>query len=155
MNICKFLWKQFICCAYATSYWGNGDQQQSQANQESSSENQDNRISGGNGSINLSTNRSDISGVTITTIDAGAVGGAFDFARDVATGAANTAAASSSANLAVTKSAMQAVQDAYAGSTEKIASAYTEGKAGEQKIMVAAGLLIVGVVAMKALGKGA
>ncbi len=94
------------------------------------------------------------------------VGKAFDFAQSITSGAADELAASGARQVAVTKSAMAAVQDAYGGAasevkaayqntTDKIAGAYTEAKAGEQKVMVGVGLVIVGIVALKALGKSA
>jgi hypothetical protein len=94
------------------------------------------------------------------------VGKSFDFASAIASGAANELAASGARQVAVTKDAMTAVQDAYGGAasevkaayqntTDKIAGAYTEAKAGEQKVMVAVGLAIVGMVALKALGRSA
>ncbi len=60
---------------------------------------------------------------------------------------------------------MKSVQDAYSASgqlvskanekvTDTLAAAYETAKAGEQKIMVGVGLAIVGIVAVKALGKG-
>lgn len=117
-------------------------------------ETQDNRISGGNGSVNLVTSRSSVGGnVNISTTDFGAVSKSFDFAQAIATGAANTAAASANQVTAIAKDAMASVKDAYGDSNESLAAAYETAKAGEQKVMVAVGLAIVGVVAIKAMNK--
>ncbi|MFZ4878440.1 hypothetical protein ACL9RI_25420 [Janthinobacterium sp. Mn2066] len=127
----------------------DSDSSQTQIN-----ESQDNRITGGTGSVNLVTSRSSVGGnVNISTTDFGSVGRSFDFAEAIAKGAANTAAASAAQVQAVATDAMKSVQAAYGDSNETLADAYKTSKAGEQKVMVAVGMAIVGVVALKALGR--
>lgn len=125
------------------------DSSQTQVN-----ESQDNRITGGTGSVNLVTSRSSVGGnVNISTTDFNSVGRSFDFAEAIAKGAANAAAASAGQVQAIATDAMKSVQAAYGDSSETLADAYKTSKAGEQKVMVAVGMAIVGVVALKALGK--
>jgi len=127
----------------------DSDSSQTQIN-----ESQDNRITGGTGSVNLSTSRSSVGGdINISTTDFGSVDRSFTFAEQIAKGAANTAAASAAAVQAMATDAMTSVKDAYGDSSETLADAYKTAKAGEQKVMVAVGMAIVGVVAIKALGK--
>ncbi len=83
------------------------------------------------------------------------VGRSFGFAEQIAAGAANEVAASGARSNAVTQSAMESVKSAYAANGEKLATAYENSKAGEQKVMVGAALAVVAVVALKALGRGA
>lgn len=94
------------------------------------------------------------------------VGKAFDFAKQISNNAADETAASGARSTGIATSAMKSVQDAYSKSgemvskanekvTDTLAAAYETAKAGEQKIMVGVGLAIVGIVAVKALGKGA
>lgn len=126
----------------------------SDSSQKQIQESQDNRVSGGTGSVNLVTSRSSIGGnVNIKTTDFGAVTKAFDFASVIAQGAANESAASGAAVQQIATSAMQSVRQAYEGSAGEVAAAYQTAKSGEQKVMVGVGLAILGIVAMKALGK--
>jgi len=126
----------------------------SDSSQTQTQESQDNRITGGAGSVNLSTSRSSVGGdINISTTDFGSVDRSFAFAEQIAKGAANTAAASAASVQALAKDAMSSVKEAYGDSSEKIGAAYETAKAGEQKVMVAVGLVIVGIVAVKALGK--
>lgn len=130
-------------------------------------ESQDNRISGAAGSVNLVMSRSDVGGnVTLSTTDHGSVGKAFDFAAMLAKGAANESAASGAAVTKLAMSAMDSVQSAYADSNQSLASAYegtsnnladawSTAKAGEQKIMVVAGLGVLALVAIKVFGSKA
>jgi hypothetical protein len=150
-------------------------QSNSDSSQKQSTDTQDNRIAAATDSVNLGVSRSQVGNVNISTSDHGAVdssfkfadstvGKAFDFANSITAGAANTVAASGAQSTSIAKSAMQSVQDAYANSTasvadaykntsDTLAAAYTTAKAGEQKVMVAVGLVIVGIVALKAIGK--
>lgn len=93
------------------------------------------------------------SSVNVTTTDFRTVERAFDFAAMLAKGAANESVASGQRNNAVVTTALQSVQNAYAGSTDKIANAFETAKAGEQKIMVAAALALVAIVAFNAVRK--
>jgi hypothetical protein len=82
-----------------------------------------------------------------------ALGGAFKFAADITAGAANELAASGARSDAMVKSAMDSVKSAYGDFGQKLDSAYTNSKAGEQKVLVGVGLALVAVVAFKAMGK--
>lgn len=113
-------------------------------------ESQDNRISGGAGSVNLVTSRSSVGGdVNVTTTDFGTVSKSFDFATTIAQGAANAAAASSGQVSAIAKDALSSVKNAYGDYSDKLGAAYETSKAGEQKIMVAAALAVVALVAIR------
>jgi len=146
-------------------------------------ETDDNRIAGSAGSTNLVLSRSNIGGgVNVTTTDfdsvskafdfansglsmvSGTVGKAFDFARLLETGAADERAASAAQGTKLALTAMDSVKAAYADSSSSIkdaykdtsdtlAAAYVTSKAGEQKVMVAVGLVVVGIVAIKVMGK--
>ena len=82
-----------------------------------------------------------------------ALGAAFKFSADITAGAANELAAAGARSDAVAKSALQSVKDAYGDVAGKMETAYTNSKAGEQKVLVGIGLAIVAVVALKAMGK--
>ncbi|WP_454774889.1 hypothetical protein [Janthinobacterium tructae] len=126
----------------------------SDSSQTQTQESQDNRITGGTGSVNLSTSRSSVGGdINISTTDFGSVDRSFTFAEQIAKGAANAAAASAASVQAMATDAMSSVKAAYGDSSDTLADAYKTAKAGEQKVMVAVGMAIVGVVAIKALGK--
>lgn len=130
-------------------------------------ESQDNRVSAGAGAATLVASRSSVGGdVNVTSTDFGTVSKAFDFATNIASGAANEAAASGAQVSKIAASALQSVQAAYANSEGSVASAYKNtsatvaaayetAKAGEQKIMVMAALAVVGIVAVKVMGKSA
>ena len=82
-----------------------------------------------------------------------AMGASFKFAADITAGAANELAAAGARSDAVAKSALQSVKDAYGDVAGKMETAYTNSKAGEQKVLVGVGLALVAVVAFKAMGK--
>lgn len=82
-----------------------------------------------------------------------ALGAAFKFSADITAGAANELAAAGARSDAVAKSALQSVKDAYGDVAGKMETAYTNSKAGEQKVLVGVGLALVAVVAFKAMGK--
>ena len=82
-----------------------------------------------------------------------AMGASFKFAADITAGAANELAAAGARSDAVAKSALQSVKDAYGDMGSKLETAYTNSKAGEQKVLVGVGLALVAVVAFKAMGK--
>ena len=129
----------------------NSDSSQSQLQ-----ESQDNRVVGGAGSVALVASRSSVGGdvnLTSTVTDFGTVAKAFDFAAGIAAGAADEAAASGARVTQVASSAMQSVRAAYQDTTNEVAKAYETAKAGEQKIMVAAALAVVAIVAVKVMGK--
>lgn len=121
-------------------------------------ESQDNRVTAATGSATLVASRSNVGGdvnISTTSTDFGTVSKAFDFAGRIATGAANESAASAAQVTKVTQSAMDSVKNAYAGVSDTLAQAYETSKAGEQKVMVAAGLALVAIVAFKSIGKSA
>ncbi len=115
----------------------------SQANQSSTTV--DKRIAGGDGSINLSGD-----GSTITVTDAGAVNAAFGFARDTARDAFDFATGSATRSNQIVGEALEGVAKA----VDEVGDAYSEAKAGEQKVLVGMGLVVVGVVAVAALRGG-
>jgi len=116
-------------------------------------ESQDNRISAAEGSVNLVMSRSNVGGsVNLTTTDHKTVGKAFDFAALMAKGAADESAASGAAVQQMAMSAMDSVVGAYAGANNNLADAWQDAKAGEQKIMVVAGLGVLALVAIKIIG---
>jgi hypothetical protein len=94
-------------------------------NASSSEANQsDLRVVGGNNSTNVSAMNS-----TVHVLDAGAINRSFDFARDVY------------------DQSMMGIESAIG----HVSSAYSTAKAGEQKVLVAGGLIIAGIVAVTAL----
>lgn len=101
---------------------GGSSSSSSQANTET--HNSDLRVVGGNNSTNVSAQNS-----TVQVLDQGAIVQAFGFAHDVMDSA-----------MAGINSAVGEVRDAY-----------SEAKAGEQKVLVAGGLMILGVVALTAV----
>ncbi len=98
----------------------------SQANQTQSTTSKDNRIVSAAGSVNfadsngnsVTSNPASHNTTVYQSLDAGAVGSSFDFANQVAAGAASTAAASLGAMQSTTKDALGAVGDAYAGAMD-------------------------------------
>jgi len=128
----------------------SSSESQSDSSQTQLQESQDNRITGGAGSVNLNTSRSSVGGsINVSTTDFGTVEKSFDFATAIAQGAANAAAASSGQVSAIAKDAFTAVKNAYGDYSDKIDTAYETSKAGEQKIMVAAALAVVALVAIR------
>lgn len=89
--------------------------------------------------------------MTVTAIDAGAVGKSFDFAAQVSDKAADLAAASIGAVQASSTSAINAVKDAYGDAEGQLAQAWADSKAGEQKMLAFGMLAVVGLVAAKAV----
>lgn len=122
---------------------------QSSADQTSTSEAADNRIAAAQDSVNLVLNRA--TGNNITFTDMGTVNKAFDFVTVLAKNAANTQAASTDAIQKASTSALTAVQQAYGDFSNKLDDAYVTSKAGEQKVMVAVGVIAVTLIAMKTL----
>lgn len=129
---------------------------QSDSSQTQLQESQDNRVTAGAGAATLVMSRANVGGdVNVTSTDYGSVSKAFDFAKDLAAGAANESAASEASVSKMATSALQSVQSAYQDSTGAIAAAYETSKAGEQKVMVVAALVVVAIVAVKVMGKSA
>lgn len=154
MNIFK-IWKSWLCCAWMPFYFG-GDSS-STTEQKQVTETQDNRIAAAQDSTNLNASRAtvgrDINLTTVST-DHDTVHQSFDFAKRIAQDAADTNAAALSVVNKQAISAIEAVKTAYRDENDKLANAYTEAKAGEQKILVGGTLLIGGIVAIMALKKG-
>lgn len=123
----------------------------SDSSQTQINETQDNRITGGPGSVSLVTSRSNVGDVSISTTDFGSVNRSFTFAELLAKGAANAAAASAASVQAIATDAMSSVRQAYGDSNDTLAAAYQTSKAGEQKIMVAGALALVALVAFKGI----
>jgi len=73
----------------------------------------------------------------------------YSFAKAITEGAANEAAASATRADQLVTTALGSVKDAYGNMSSTLADAYTNAKAGEQKVMVAAALAILGLVAIK------
>jgi hypothetical protein len=119
---------------------GSSSSSSSSSNQQTY--NTDKRIAGGPGSVNVSGDSS-----TVTVTDAGAVGLAFGFARDAARDAYDYAAGSATQSTRVLTSALEGVEK----SVDDIKAAYSEAKAGDQKVLVAGGLIVAGIVAVAAL----
>lgn len=104
-----------------------GGSSSSSSSADTTTQNYDLRVVGGNNSTNVSANNSQV-----TLVDAGAVQQAFGFSRD----------------------AFNAAVGGLASSVGAIQDAYSTAKAGEQKVLVAGGLIIMGIVAVAAV-KGA
>lgn len=120
-----------------------------QANQTQTTNTSDNRIVAEAGSVNLSGSNGN--NVTVTAIDAGAVGKSFDFATQVSQDAASIAAASVGAVQAASTNAVEAVKAAYGDAEDQLAQAWADSKAGEQKMLAFGLLAVVAVVATKAV----
>lgn len=78
---------------------------------------------------------------------------AFAFTQAITEGAAHDVAAAGARADAARTDAMKAIKDSYANVSDTLADAYTTAKAGEQKVLVAAALVILGMVAIKMMGK--
>jgi hypothetical protein len=145
--------KKWFCAPFMPLFFTT--QSQSQANQTTKTDTYDNRIAAAQDSINLNNANGSINGdVLVQKLDGGAVSSSFDFAKQIASGAAAMMAASVDSTASATTSALQAVKQAYATENANLSDAYKTAKAGEQKIMVYGALLIGGLVAIKALKRG-
>ncbi len=100
--------------------------------------NVDKRLVGGEGSIGISGDNS-----SVTLVDAGAVSASFGFAREALKNAIQVAASSATETADTATAALDKVKDAY-----------SEAKAGEQKVLVGVGVIVVGVIAVAALRGG-
>jgi len=123
----------------------------SDASQTSTSEAADNRIAAAQDSVNLVMNRATGNSISVTTTDMGTVSKAFDFATQLAKNAASSQAATTDAIQKASTSALSAVQQAYSDFSSKLDDAYVTSKAGEQKVMVAVGVVAVALIAIKTL----
>jgi hypothetical protein len=168
--------KWWLCCAWVPVFFDTNSS--SSANQTQTTDTQDNRIAAAQDSVNLNNSRGVIGGnVTVISTDHGAVDGAlkfanaagdtaakltdstvskaFDFAGQVAHGAATENAAALGAVQASAQGALSAVQSAYQDESKTLSDAYTTAKAGEQKVLVAGVFAVLGLVAIKVFGKAA
>jgi hypothetical protein len=109
----------------------------SDSSQTSNTTNTDMRIAGGDGSVNVSAQGSTI---TLALSDQGAIHEAFGFATNTVNGALAEVSANDSSTQSQVTAALKSVSDAYSTS-----------KAGEQKVLVGMGLIVVGLVAVTAL----
>jgi hypothetical protein len=110
----------------------------SSSSQSSATTTKDMRVAGGNSSTNISADNS-----SITVSDAGAIHDAFGFAAQVSANAFAGVAQADSATADQVKQALASVQQAW-----------SDAKQGEQKILVAMGVIVVGLVATAAIKKG-
>jgi hypothetical protein len=117
----------------------NSARSTSDSSQTSTTNNTDLRIAGGDGSVNVSSQNSS---VALTLTDAGAVHDAFGFAQAALNGAFAAVASNDAGAQAQVTAAMKAVADAWAGA-----------KAGEQKVLVGIGVIVVALVGVAALKK--
>ena len=128
-------------------YFGGGSS--SSADQSTSTETTDNSTVAAPNSTSASLNHS--SGNTINITDNGAVGMAFDAVKQISQGAFT---ANSQALSTVTENSSAAIQQVAAADHNALAAvsdAYSTAKAGEQKVLVAAALAILGIVAIKVI----
>jgi len=77
-----------------------------------------------------------------------AVAQSYDFARAITQGAANETAASATRADQLVTSALGSVKDAYGSMSASLADAYTNSKAGEQKVLVGVAVAVLGLVAI-------
>lgn len=135
----------------AAAYFG-GDSKSSTSNR---TDNNDQRVVGGDGSSNSSLRIGDIgrgSEVTLAITDAGQTAKAIDSVSLIADKALSLSGDMTKGALATVDTATQGFQrgitDLFDKSVNEIGDAYETSKAGEQKVLVAAGLLVVGMVAL-------
>ena len=142
---------------YGTIYnFGGGSS--SDSSQKSSTETTDNSIVGAPDSSNASLSHSDGNVINIT--DNGAVNDSFQAIQQVTSGATtlmsqalgtvseNSTAAVNAVNQSEAN-ALNAVNAANTSALSAVSDAYSTAKAGEQKVLVAAALAILGIVAIK------
>ena len=129
-----------------------GDSESSTSNR---TENSDQRVVGGDGSANSSLRLSEIDArgdVTLQITDAGQTARAIDAVSLVADSAMSMSSDMTRGALSTLDTATQGFQrgitDLFDQSVNEISDAYETSKAGEQKVLVAAGLLVVGMVAL-------
>lgn len=106
----------------------------------STTNNTDMRVVGGNDSINLSAQNSD---VTVTTTDRGAVQAGMQIASQALTTTADSSASMFNGALGAVKQA-----------NENLALAYQSGQAGDQTSLKYAGFIVVGLAAVMIFKKG-
>lgn len=132
----------------AAAYFG-GDSKSSSSNR---TDNNDQRVVGGDGSTNNSIRVSEAGDVTLAITDAGQTAKAIDSVSLIADQALSLSGEMTRGALSTVDTATQGFQrgitDLFDKSVNEISDAYETSKAGEQKVLVAAGLLVVGMVAL-------
>lgn len=132
----------------AMAYFG-GD---SDASSTSRTDNNDMRVVGGDDSTNQSIRVSDAGAVTLAITDAGQTGKAIDAVSMIADSSLKISGDMTRGALATVDTATQGFQrgitDIFDKSVNEISEAYETSKAGEQKVLVAGGLLVVALVAI-------
>lgn len=109
-----------------------------------STEVSDQRVVGGDDSINVSSRGS----VSVVTTDAGAVAGGIALGSKAIDAAVKSAEATSASSSQLFEGALGAVSDA----NERLALAYQSGNAGEQTMLKYAGFVVVGLAALAFVG---
>jgi len=115
----------------------SGGKSKSSSSASTSTKNVDMRIAAADGSINSSA-YIEASSSTVNVLDGGAVHAAFGFAREVAADAFDMASASQVNTNETINEAM-----------DQVAQAYADAKQGEQKVLTAAALAVVVIVALQ------
>lgn len=118
-------------------------QSSSSASSANTTTNIDKRLVVGESAIGVSA---DGSNVNVNVLDGGAIGQSFGFAKSALEGVVSTAAASQGNIMQIAGEALGQVAMANEHVVDKIAGAYSEAKAGEQKILVAVGVVAVVIV---------
>jgi hypothetical protein len=98
------------------------------------------RVAGGDASTNISAQNSTLA---LTMTDAGAIKAAFGFADKTLAGSLEAIRADDESDADQVRAAIESVKESWA-----------DAKAGEQKVLVGMGLVVVGLVAVAALKKG-
>lgn len=115
-------------------------------------ENRDQRVVGGDNSANTSISVGDLKSATLQITDAGQTAKAIDSVSLIADKALALSGDMTRGALSTVDTATQGFQrgitDLFDKSVNEISDAYETSKAGEQKVLVAAGLLVVGMVAL-------
>lgn len=107
----------------------------------STTNNTDMRVVGGDDSVNLSAQNSDVS---IIATDHGAVAAGMQLGSEAITASTKTATAAMDSGTNMFNGALGAVKDA----NERLALAYQSGQAGDQTSLKYAGFIVVGLAAV-------
>lgn len=132
----------------AAAYFG-GDSSSASSQR---TENRDQRVVGGDNSSNSSISVGDMANTTLQITDAGQTAKAIDAVSMIADQSLALSSEMTRGVLSTVDTATQGFQrgitDLFDASVNEISDAYETSKAGEQKVLVAAGLLVVGMVAL-------
>ena len=148
MNFKFWQWKALLCVDFLQLGFGGGSS--SSANQTTSTTTFDNHITAATDSSNVSMANSTVNG-NVTMTDNGAVSAAFAAIQNMSQQATTLESNALGAVNANSTASTAAVQTANANALAAVNTAYSTAKDGEQKVMVAVGMVIVGIVAMRAL----